>query len=71
MTVTTDDLTSRGIDIEVRNGNAQGPVIASRNSARYSTGIMMRALCTGVRFDHLTSVPGVDIDSFAFFLDPN
>ena len=67
MTVTTDDLVSRGMDIEVRSGSPQGPVVASRNKARYPTGIMMRALCTGVRFDHLTSAPGVEIDSFAFF----
>ena len=70
VSVSTEDLTSRGLDIEVRSGSEQGSVVASRSGARYAGGIMTRALCTGLKFDHLTSAKGVDIDSVAFFLEP-
>lgn len=69
-TVTTEDLTTRGLDIEVRRGSAEGSIVASRSNARYAGGIMTRALCTGLKFDHLKGSPGIDIDSVAFFLEP-
>lgn len=68
--VTTEDLTDRGIDIEIRDRGPNGPVLARRARARYATGLLRRALCTGLKFDGFTDVAGSGIDSFVYFLEP-
>jgi hypothetical protein len=68
--VSTEDLITRGIDVEVRDGSASGAVLARRDQARYSRGALRRWLCSGLKFDGLTDLSSSGIDTFAFFLDP-
>lgn len=70
LAVTTDDLVTRGLDIEVRDGGAGGQVIARRYGARYAHGVTRRALCSGLKFDELVSSTGSPIDTFAYILEP-
>lgn len=67
--VTSDDLLTTGIDIELR-ATPNGPVLARRFGARYSRGVTRRALCSGLKFDALTDVGESGIDTFAYFLQP-
>jgi len=68
--VSTEDLTVRGIDIEIRDGGPSGAVLAVRVGARYLTGLQRAALCSGLKFDKLTDVSGSGISVFSYFLDP-
>lgn len=68
--MTTDDLTVRGLDIEIRNERADGAVLAERLGARYTTGLMRQALCSGLKFDKLHDTAGSAIAVFAYFLEP-
>jgi hypothetical protein len=68
--VTTSDLTSTGIDIEVRANGIHGTIIASRQNAKYPNGITTAAICSGLRFEGLTSSIGVPLKFVVFFLDP-
>lgn len=67
--ISTADLTARGIDIEIRDGGPSGSVLAVRMGARYLTGLQRAALCSGLKFDKLTDVSGSGISVFSYFLD--
>ena len=68
--LTTNDLTTIGVDLELRDGGPIGRVLAEKLGARYLSGLLRQALCTGLKFDHLRDVSGDGISTFAFFLDP-
>lgn len=66
--ITTEDLTIRGLDIQIRNERANGTVLAERLGARYTTRLARLALCSGLKFDKLRDL-GSGITTFAYFLD--
>jgi len=68
--VATEDLTIRGLDIEIRAGGPSGALLAERAGARYTTGLLRQALCSGLKFDKLRDVSGSGIAVFAYFLEP-
>ena len=67
--VVTEDLTVRGLDIQIRNERPDGAVLAERVGARYTTGIARQALCSGLKFDKFRDT-GSGITTFAYFLEP-
>jgi len=67
--VTTHDITVGGLDIEIRDQRPDGPVLAERRGARYTTGILRQGLCSGLKFDKLRDTAGSGISVFAYFLD--
>jgi hypothetical protein len=69
VTVTSDDLLTRGIDVELRAA-PNGPVLARRLGARYAHGVTRRALCSGLKFDAFTDVGESGIEAFSYFLQP-
>lgn len=66
VSVTTDDLVSHGVAFEVREGSAQGRVIARRVGARYAGGLQRRGLCRGFRMDFDKG----PVAGFTYFLLP-
>ena len=68
--VTTGDITVRGVDIEIRDQRSDGTVLAERTGARYTTGILRQALCSGLKFDKLHDTASSGISVFSYFLDP-
>ena len=64
VSVTTEDVTLGGIDIEIRDREEN--VLAQKYGAKYSV-LLQPALCIGVTFP-LQAVAGSGISTFAFFL---
>jgi len=63
--VTTEDLTVRGVDIQVRD--AIGNVVAEKKAAKYVV-IQQAALCIGMTFG-LEPLHGSGVSRFGFFLE--
>ncbi|WP_437905318.1 hypothetical protein WME95_44640 [Sorangium sp. So ce327] len=66
VSVTTRDLTSAGIDIEIRSRHV---VVASRARASYGTSLHRTGLCSGFKFGGFTSLLA-DVGQLTFFLEP-
>jgi hypothetical protein len=64
VSVTTEDLTLWGVDIEIRESN--GNVLAQKSAAKHAV-LLQPALCIGVTFP-LQAVADSGISTFAFFL---
>ena len=65
VTVTTEDLTLLGLDIEIRD--VTGAVLAQKYGAKYPV-LLQPALCIGVSFA-LQDAANSGISTFAFFLE--
>ncbi|MGK3964048.1 hypothetical protein WMF38_07695 [Sorangium sp. So ce118] len=66
ISITTHDLTSAGVDIEIRSGHA---VVASRARASYGTALHRTGLCSGFKLGGFTSLLA-DVGQLTFFLEP-
>jgi hypothetical protein len=64
--ITTRDLTSEGIDIEIRSGDT---VVASRSRASYGSPLHRTGLCSGFKLGGFTGLLA-EVEKLTFFLEP-
>lgn len=70
MPILTEDLTSTGLDIEVRHGSPEGRLLASADSLKNPRGFLRRALCRGMKLSSPDAGVQGSVAFFTFYLDP-
>lgn len=66
VSISTSDLVGTGVEMVVRVGGPDGPIIATKRDAKYATGIRRNALCSGLRMNFPKDEA---IEYVTFFLD--
>lgn len=64
--ISTSDLVDTGVEMVVRVGGPDGPIIATKRDAKYAAGIRRNALCSGLRMNFPKDEA---IEYVTFFLD--
>jgi hypothetical protein len=67
--IVTEDLTGIGLDVEIHDGSADGPLLAWAYALKNTRGFRRKALCSGMKLGPLQSTRGSSIAYFTFFLD--